>query len=42
MKPYVGAGAYINYVDPIVAASKNWAETYYGGNLDRYIAVKTK
>ena len=42
MKPYVGQGAYINYPDPILAATPSWPEAYYGGNLQRYIAVKTE
>lgn len=42
MKPYVGQGAYINYPDPILAATSSWPQAYYGGNLDAYVAVKTK
>ena len=42
MKPYVGQGNYINDVDPILAATSDWPAAYYGGNLDKYRAVKTK
>ena len=42
MQPYLGAGAYINYPDPLLAATTEWPQAYYGGNLDAYRTVKTK
>ena len=42
MKPYVGQGNYINYPDPLLAATSAWQYDYYGDNLAEYIAVKTR
>jgi hypothetical protein len=42
MAPYVGRGSYINDVDPILAASPLWPSAYYGDNLAKYIAAKTR
>ena len=42
MKPYVGQGTYINYPDPLLAATPAWQYDYYGDNLAEYIAVKTR
>ena len=39
MKPYVGVGAYINYPDPLLAAT-SWYRDYYGGNLEKYAQIK--
>ena len=41
MAPYVGQGSYINYPDPLLAATSSWPQAYYGGNLARYTSVKT-
>ena len=42
MAPYVGQGAYINYVDPLLVASGQWPQAYFGGNLNRLQAVKAR
>ena len=42
MALYVGQGSYINYPDPLLAATSTWPQAYYGGNLARYTTVKTK
>jgi hypothetical protein len=42
MKPYVGQGSYINDVDPILATTPLWPTAYYGDNLAKYQAVKTR
>ncbi len=42
LKPYVGQGNYINYPDPLLAATTSWPTACYGGNLQAYADVKTK
>ncbi|WP_111831900.1 FAD-binding oxidoreductase [Actinomadura madurae] len=37
MEPYLGGAAYVNYID---AGLKDWANAYYGPNLDRLRKVK--
>ncbi len=39
MGPYVTGGSYSNYTD---ADRVNWAESYYGANLERLIDIKAK
>ena len=39
VRPYASGEAYQNYIDPYL---KNWAHAYYGANLARLEAVKSK
>jgi|JI10StandDraft_1071094.scaffolds.fasta_scaffold192297_2 FAD/FMN-containing dehydrogenase len=39
LRPYVSGYAYVNYCDTDIA---DWAQAYWGGNLERLIEVKSK
>ena len=39
MRPYASGQAYQNYIDPDLT---NWAQAYYGGNLNKLSAIKKK
>ena len=39
MRPYVSGGAYVNYCDTEL---QNWREAYWGPNLSRLEAIKSR